>query len=268
MHHQVGKVSKEQWGSIYKPLGPDGAFRRFAGYRIDKYSARNYRLSLLFNRFLAQGNMKLLDIGCGTGKWLTYFSREFGYEVYGVDYSKSACDVTKETLRRNRVPGTVLCDDLFDTSFQNRYKDYFDVVMSMGVVEHFDNPTIVVDAHLNLLRNSGHIIITIPNFGDGSLYRMIEKMRGREKEILEEHNVALMQIPNLRKCFREDIEILMIDYIGGISILRAIDPTAWPRWSRAIHLPYILDQITSYATFCLKSSVLSPTIALIGQKIK
>lgn len=268
MPDNLGRISKEQWDDGYEVLGQKGAARRFIRYRIDNYSSLNYRLNILFNRYLASGSMSLLDIGCGAGKWLVYFNRQFGYEVYGVDYSERACEVAKETLKRNAVQGKVICTDVFDSSFQSQYKQYFDVVLSMGVVEHFDDPTAIIDAHLNLLKTGGHIIITVPNLGDGSFYRIMARMYGREEEIVKEHNVALIKTASLGHYLKkyDNLDIEMLGYIGGVSLVRATYGVAWPSWFRHFHLIYALDQIIGYATFCFKSPFLSHTLAFVGKK--
>ena len=55
----------------------------------------------LFQRFLpATGQATMLaEIGCAPGKWLHYFSTEFGYSVTGIDYAPNACETTRENLR-------------------------------------------------------------------------------------------------------------------------------------------------------------------------
>lgn len=260
MPSETEKISKDHWDETWED---EGFWQRFVRHRVFKYVALNYRLNLLFKKHLTPGSRRLLDIGCGNGKWLVYFQREFGFKVYGVDYSKSGCAIARETLKRNRTRGKVICADACDASFQGQYEQYFDVVMSMGVAEHFDDPTYVIDAHLGLLKTGGYLIITIPNYGDGSLYRKAHKRCGREEELLREHNVALMKIPKFREYVKqfENLEIEVLDYFGPLNIIGIIP---WP--SRLQYVLYPLNELIGYATFFLNSETFSPLLALVARK--
>ncbi len=257
---KTAKTDRDYWDKGY----PKGGFLPgLTIHRAFPYIAVNYRLNLLFKKHLTPGDKRILDIGCGSGKWLVYFHQLFGFQVYGVDYSERVCQIAKETLRRNKVTGEIICGDIFDASFQNQYEEYFDVVTSMGVVEHFADPTGIIDIHLKLLKRGGNLIITIPNFGDGSLYRKAQKIFNREKELLRTHNVELMKVPNFRKHLErfENLEIKMLDYIGPLSIVMA-------PWRYGLgYLLRPLNELIGYLTFFLHAETFSPHIVLIARKL-
>jgi 2-polyprenyl-3-methyl-5-hydroxy-6-metoxy-1,4-benzoquinol methylase len=263
MPRETAKISQDQWDRTWKDWNPEGAFTRFIKYRVANYTSLNYRMNIVFKKHLASGNKKLLDIGCGSGKWLIYFRRQFGFQVYGVDYSKSACKAAKESLTRNRVKGKIICADIFDVSFQSQYEEYFDIVTSMGVVEHFADPTEVIGIHLKLLKRGGNLIITIPNFGDGSLYRKIGKIFGREEELLRGHNVDLMKIPKFTEYVEQfkSLEIEKLDYVGPLNIIGIVP------WRFGLQYGfYPLNELIGYATFFLSSETFSPLVILVARK--
>jgi 2-polyprenyl-3-methyl-5-hydroxy-6-metoxy-1,4-benzoquinol methylase len=196
------KAGKDFWETSWKKI----PFGKYQG--IEKYLAINKKLDLLFKQFLEKGNKKVLEIGCAKAKKLIYFAKEFDYEVYGVDYSEKGVKIAKENLRIAGVKGTILCEDIFQTTFE---KESFDIVYSMGLIEHFENPSRIIDAHIKLLKRGGTLIITIPNFketfmtrGDThehennkvfsyqSLYFALLKILGKEKRLLETHNLDIM----------------------------------------------------------------------------
>ena len=71
----------------------------------------------------------LLDIGCGVGHTIEYLSEKWpDTEFTGIDLSDVAIEVAKE-----KVPGA----DFIAGDYQVRQWKMFDVVVLMGVIEHF-----------------------------------------------------------------------------------------------------------------------------------
>ena len=104
---------------------------------------------------------KLIEIGCGNSAWLPYFKKEFGFEVYGIDYSEEGCEQAEKILERENVEGTIYCTDAFFPG-EDLYSE-FDVVCSFGVLEHFENTEKTLEAFSKYLRKGGLLITTIPN---------------------------------------------------------------------------------------------------------
>jgi cyclopropane fatty-acyl-phospholipid synthase-like methyltransferase len=102
---------------------------------------------------------------------LPYFAKEFGFNVFGLDYSEIGCDYTAEILRRENVKGSVICADFNSPpeSLLNR----FDVVFSNGVVEHFFNTEQCLKTFSRFLKKDGLIITIVPNFK--SIYGFLQK---------------------------------------------------------------------------------------------
>ena len=118
--------------------------------------------------------------GCAPAKRLICFAKEFGYDVYGIDYSERGVEIARENLKIAGVEGIILCEDIFQSSFEEQS---FDIVYSMGLIEHFESPTEIIDVHIKLLKRGGMLIITIPNFKD-SLYFTLSMILGKEKRLL------------------------------------------------------------------------------------
>lgn len=77
--------------------------------------------------------MKLLEMGCGTGRVLSYVASLFPeLEVYGVDYSKAVIEYAKTNYKKFGVHYKTA-----DTTKDTFFKDgMFDFVMSSHVLEH------------------------------------------------------------------------------------------------------------------------------------
>lgn len=80
---------------------------------------------------------KLLEVGCARSVWLPYFAKEFGFRVSGIDYSEIGCQQAIEVLHREGVQGEVVCTDLW--ALPPSLVGQFDVLISCGVVEHFQD---------------------------------------------------------------------------------------------------------------------------------
>lgn len=93
-----------------------------------------------------------LDIGCGNGHTIEYFDKRWvNTQYFGLDLSDVAVD-----LARKRVP-----DALFACgTFEDAQLPYCDVVVIMGVLEHFED----LDVALQHLKISGDLIyVECPN---------------------------------------------------------------------------------------------------------
>jgi len=114
----------------------------------------------IFSGLQTEGK-KLLEIGCARSQWLPYFAKEFGFKVAGIDYSEAGCLMAREILSNAGIEGEVVCTDFFNHP-QNMLGDY-DVVVSFGVVEHFESTTDCLNAFTKYLTPGGIIITIIPN---------------------------------------------------------------------------------------------------------
>lgn len=140
----------------------DEFWRRASGQTADSYYRR--RLDKAFTKALdtleTQG-MSLLEVGVGGSEYLPYFHRRFGFRVGGIDYSQTGCVTARELLAATGTPGDIRQADMFapPTDLLGR----FDVVISMGLVEHFTETATAVGACAAFARPGGLLITVIPN---------------------------------------------------------------------------------------------------------
>jgi 2-polyprenyl-3-methyl-5-hydroxy-6-metoxy-1,4-benzoquinol methylase len=104
---------------------------------------------------------RLLEIGCARSRWLSYFAKEFGFAVTGLDYSELGCAQAREVLERAGVEGEVVHADAFDPP--GNMLQSFDVVFSMGVVEHFQDTRACLASFGRFMKSNALMITTIPN---------------------------------------------------------------------------------------------------------
>lgn len=105
---------------------------------------------------------KALEVGCSTGLLLSLLKKA-GWDVIGIEPSKQAAHVaTKRGI--NVVIGT------FEDA---RLTDKFDLVILNHVLEHVENPELVMEKSFKILNPKGVVLISLPNFD--SLSAKIQK---------------------------------------------------------------------------------------------
>ena len=82
----------------------------------------------------------------------------------------------------------VIHADAFSEEFLSEYKGSFDMVMSLGFIEHFTDVEKAVGIHLELLKPGGTLVVEIPNLS--GINRMVFRLFNRE--LLEMHNLRIM----------------------------------------------------------------------------
>lgn len=103
----------------------------------------------------------VLEVGCGSSRWLPYFAKELGLSVYGLDYSSAGITGARENLAQHGITGELIENDVFVQS-QLGYPRV-DALFSLGLLEHFENPVAVVEAMSRFLKPGGVVVSLVPN---------------------------------------------------------------------------------------------------------
>ncbi len=108
---------------------------------------------------------RVLDIGCGTGELAYLIAKKGVKEVLGVDYSNEAIAIAQETYQQKNL--RYECVDV------SSIKDSFDVITLVGVLEHIDEPFVLLKKLKALLKPKGSIIVTCPNWSNPRGYILL-----------------------------------------------------------------------------------------------
>jgi 2-polyprenyl-3-methyl-5-hydroxy-6-metoxy-1,4-benzoquinol methylase len=98
---------------------------------------------------------KILDVGCGSGKFLNQIRNETGCQVYGVDISESAVTAAAAEYGIDVFKGYIT-----EAPFP---PNFFDIITAWWSLEHVPNPSEVLQKMHNLLKYDGFCIIGVPN---------------------------------------------------------------------------------------------------------
>jgi SAM-dependent methyltransferase len=163
--HLKDLAGREYWNVLWE---------RGYARRYNPRSYYDYRLSKLFHQLITP-NSRVLEIGCGSSRWLPYFAKSLQCEVWGIDYSTAGVALAQRNLEAERVAGTIIVGDAFDN--HQLPQKYFDVIWSGGFVEHFADVSSVVRQLSAYLRPNGLMITAIPNLEGciGWLHRVVDR---------------------------------------------------------------------------------------------
>ena len=75
----------------------------------------------------------ILEAGCGLGRWIVPFSKK-GYQVTGIEIENEALEIIEHHYRADNL--SLVNGDIFNMPFQD---ETYDIVLSLGVLEHFEN---------------------------------------------------------------------------------------------------------------------------------
>jgi 2-polyprenyl-3-methyl-5-hydroxy-6-metoxy-1,4-benzoquinol methylase len=141
--------------------------RRFIGA-----SHYNYRMRQLLTKHVREG-AEVCEIGCGGSLLLPQLAK-LGACAWGIDYSPLGLSMVEANLARANVTATLVQGDIRDPNALPPEK--FDLMFSVGVIEHFDNPVSVLRTIARCLRPTGILMTLVPNLGGwwGSLQRRID----------------------------------------------------------------------------------------------
>jgi SAM-dependent methyltransferase len=115
----------------------------------------------MFDRFLVSDRpVSVLEIGGAPGQYAAYLHRRFGHAVTVYDSSPVGCAKSRENFELLGVPGAVVEGDLFDPPAD---LGRFDVVFSLGLIEHFGDVTAAVRAHTDVVLPGGVLLLGAPN---------------------------------------------------------------------------------------------------------
>lgn len=127
---------------------------------------------------------RVLEIGCSPGKTLAWAASR-GAQVSGLDISSEGVARCRQLFEALSLKGEFRCEDLLGTTY---CPGDFDVVYSLGLIEHFDDPRPIVEAHVSLARPGGTVIMAIPNFG-GFQGRLMKHLAPDAAAL---HNLSIM----------------------------------------------------------------------------
>jgi len=100
---------------------------------------------------------KILDLGCGSGEFLANINK-IGADVWGVDLDEDAINIGKKYFGLKNV---------FSASFEDFFKKIngkkFDIITAFEVLEHLEDPSMLLYLIKDSLNKFGRVVISVPS---------------------------------------------------------------------------------------------------------
>ena len=108
-----------------------------------------------FNKYEADvKNKSILDVGCGEGYLLKLFKNK-GSSVFGIDPSPFA----KKAAEKYKIK-------VFNIFYDKNFKNKYDIVIHHNVLEHVEDPFLMINQNYENLNDEGRIFIAVPDCSD------------------------------------------------------------------------------------------------------
>lgn len=197
-----------------------------------------------------------LELGCGGSVWLPMLATH-GADSWGIDYSDVGVLAARQTLSRWNVKATVVQGDVFDT--EALPVAHFDLVYSLGLLEHFTDSTALVHRFVELAKPGGRVLTSVPNLAGvwGSLQRRLDR------RVYDAHRVYTpAQLDDVHLAAGLEI-VEPAGYFGGVSPLlvnynSVLDPLPALAARGAVGALWLAQQAVNWGSAPLPAAISNP----------
>jgi len=102
-------------------------------------------------------NSKVLDIGCGNGRFLKYLLRFGTFELFGTEMQGNSAN---RAMRINQI--NLKVGSLNEADFPEKF---FDAITLFHVFEHLSNPKETIEIISKIIKENGIAVFSFPNIG-------------------------------------------------------------------------------------------------------
>lgn len=154
-----------------------------------------------------------IELGGFPGYYAVFLKKYLKLDVTLLDYFVHE-PITHQLLQTNGLANDdihIIETDLFNYQPEKQY----DLVLSCGLIEHFNDTADIINRHIQFLKPGGTLFITLPNFK--ALNGWFQK--NFDKENYDKHNIDCMD-PALLKSIVEKagLKVSQARYFGGFSL--------------------------------------------------
>ncbi|RZJ90401.1 MAG: class I SAM-dependent methyltransferase [Chryseobacterium sp.] len=166
------------------------------------------------SQIIKKRNVKTaIELGGFPGYYAVFLKKYLKIDVTLLDYFVHQ-PITDNLLRTNGLDGKdihIIETDLFSYKPVQQY----DLVLSCGLIEHFNDTADIINRHISFLKPGGTLFITLPNFK--AINGWFQKQFDHEN--YDKHNIDCMNPELLATiCRNAGLEVKQATYFGNFSI--------------------------------------------------
>jgi SAM-dependent methyltransferase len=117
--------------------------------------------------------LKVLEVGAGSGSDCLTLAK-LGARCFALDFSPEALKVCQQLAKKAKVEVKTILGDCRQISVRD---EFFDLVFSVGLVEHFKNPFPILREQLRVLKKGGFLLVDVPQ--KYHLYTLVKHLKMR-----------------------------------------------------------------------------------------
>lgn len=151
-HIPVGEIWDRKWGGL-----DIDEFKQIS-FSEDNWTLSHKTIIEKYLKDVGAGGV-FLEAGCGMGHWCFHASEKYKIRSVGVDIAEKTISRLGDYCAKNELLNFKV-DDLNNSKLES---DYFDMFVSLGVIEHFKNHRPMMNNLNRILKPGGIGIITTPN---------------------------------------------------------------------------------------------------------
>lgn len=139
----------ESWDTNWEKIFQTKEWGKYPPEELVRFIARN------FYKRPNRNDVKILDLGCGTGAATWFIARE-GFSAYGVDGSKTAIEIAKKRFKEEKLEANFSVQDFIKLDFKD---NYCDAVIDISAIQHNtpENQKMIMDEIFRVLKPGGKI---------------------------------------------------------------------------------------------------------------
>ena len=152
----------------------------------------------------------IIEIGAYPGRYLAYLSKKYSLKPTALDYNSDTSKIEECFASFGIEDFELIQADFLNHTTNQKY----DIVISNGFVEHFEDFNTVMDLHCKYLSPGGTMLIMIPN------KRFLRKYYSYLVDLdnLKIHNLKVMNLEIFRSfAARNSLNIEFLNYYGGFN---------------------------------------------------
>jgi len=274
------KISSSDW--FDKIWSQESTLKQY--YFLRKMIYLYLEITGLFSKYIKKyqekdKQYKFIELGCGASSFLPYLAKKYNnLQLFGIDKSPIGCKLAAIKDIDWIPSANIICGDILKSPIKS---EKFDIVFSFGLIEHFDNPKMVLEKHLSLLKPGGLLICIVPNVC-GLQGKIFNLKKWRPKNLPLKYlkgwigGMKLISINDLKTWLTDfGLTDIKVDFSGGIFpflIMESYHPKSQPLSYKLFHFIYrnllFLPTIIFNTPFLFRINSLnySPLIVAAGIK--
>jgi len=114
-----------------------------------------YIENIILNHFKCLTDVRLLEVGCGRATSSIYQAKKLGIDITPTDFSEAALAVASKNIQKYGINADPQLADIYALPFSD---NSFDIVVSLGVMEHIAKAELAYQEMFRVLKPGGVVI--------------------------------------------------------------------------------------------------------------